>query len=228
MKCLDRTSCTPLLRLLVATILAVNTYPSLAPSPASAAASPSVASAPLALEEEEWEEEPDEWEVEDEEEEWVVEEDEGGWVVEEDEPDSGWEVAGERQGGDAPEPCAPYRANARVVAAERQDTVLLKVDYPGRRAKKVRVDYWLKGSRGALQLAPLRQRTSRRGSLRGVERLSARKMSKVRAARAFVVDLEMAGTPSYCDRYSTRHLTARQRRGDRMVWSEPARRAWRP
>jgi hypothetical protein len=61
---------------------------------------------------------------------------------------------------------------------------------------------------------------SRRGSLRVVERLSTREMSKVRAARAFVVGLDTAGTPSYCG-HDTRHLTARERHGARTIWSEP-------
>jgi len=210
----------------------VGSGPSFAAPTAGAATSPSQAVARLSSAEEEWEEEPGEWEVEDEEEEWEVEEDEGEWEVEEGSEaaganDSGWEVSIEGERGKASKPCTSYRANARVVAAERRDTVLLRVDYPSKKAKRVRVKYWLRGSRGALQLAPLRQRTSRRGSLRGVERLSAKEMSKVRAASAFVVDLELAGMPSYCDRYGTHHLTARQRRGDRMVWSEPARQTWR-
>ena len=118
-----------------------------------------------------------------------------------------------------------YGASAQVVAAERGDTVRLALDYTLDKPTKVTVEYWLKGSQGALQLKPLRRHMGRHGSLHGVERLSPREMAKVRAARAFVVDLEMAGTPSYCERYCTRHLTARQRHGGRTVWSEPARQA---
>lgn len=227
----DRTACTLLLRLLVATIpiLTVGSGPIFAAPTAGAVTGPSQALAPLASAEEEWEEEPWEWEVEDEEEEWEVEDDEGEWEVEEGaeegERGSGWEVSGERQPKDALESCAPYRANASIIASERRDTVRLRVSYASEKATAVKVEYWLKGPRGALRLKPLRRRMSRHGSLRGAERLSTRQMSKVRAARAFTVDLDMTGTP--CGRYSTRHLTARQRRGDRMVWSEPARQTWR-
>ena len=181
-----------------------------------------VASAPVALPsaaEEEWEEEPGEWEVEEDEEEWEVgEEVEVGG-------DGGWEVVGEERHGEAPESCALSRVSALVIASERKDAVQLVVDYTLKKATRVDIEYWLKGSRGALQLKPLRRRMSRHGSLHGVERLSPREMSKVRAARAFVVDLDMAAAPSSssCERQRTRHLTARQGRRDRTVWSEPGR-----
>jgi hypothetical protein len=205
-------------------ILALAATLTVCASPSRAAASAPVAF-PSAIEEE-WEEEPGEWEVEEDEEEWEVE-DEGEWEVEEDEEEgergSGWEVSGEGRHRDAPESCTPYRANASIVALERRDTVRLKVSYTSDKATTVEVEYWLEGSRGALQMKSLQRRMSRQGSLRVVERLSDREMSKVRAARAFVVDLDMAGVPSYRERYCTRHLTTRERRGDRMVWSEPER-----
>jgi hypothetical protein len=213
-----RRACTLLLRLLVAAILllVVGTSQSLALSTANADAT-----APIASVEEEWEEEPDEWEVEDEEEEWVVEDDEGEWVVEE-ESEAGWEVSSGSQKGEAPASCTPYRASARVVAAPRGDTVRLEVSYASEKATGVRVDYWLKGSRGALRMRSLRRRIRRHGSLRGVERLSDREMSKVRAARSFVVDLEVRGASS-CEGSHVRHLTARQRLGEHTVWTEPPR-----
>lgn len=203
-------------------LLVVGVGPGFAAPAASVAASAPATSLPFASTEEEWEEEPDEWEVEDEEEEWVVEEDEGEWVVE-DEAEADWEVSGESRKGEAPGSCTPYRASARVVAAPHGDTVRLEIGYASEKATGVTVDYWLKGSRGALQMRPLRRRIGRHGSLRGVERLSDREMSKVRAARSFVVDLETRGAPSGCEDPQVRHLTTRQRLGDRTVWSEPAR-----
>lgn len=187
-------------------------------APSRAAASTPVA--PPSAVEEEWEEEAGEWEIEEgEEEEWEVgEEVEVGG-------DGGWEVAGEERHGEAPESCSLSQVSALVIASERKDAVQLLVDYTLKKATKVNIEYWLKGSRGALQLKPLRRRMSRRGSLYGVERLTPREMSKVRAARAFVVDLDMAATPSSssCERHRTRHLTARRELRDRTVWSEPGR-----
>lgn len=207
--------------LALAATLAVGASRAWAASSASDALGPSPASTPVAFPaavEEEWEEEDGEWEVEDDEEEWKVGEEEevGG------ESGSGAESGAWRE---VPESCPLYQANARVVVSEGSDEVNLLVDYELEKPTKVTVEYWLKGSHGALQLKPLQRRMSRHGSLRGVERLSAREMSKVQAARAFVVDLEMAGMPSRCERYCTHHLTSSQQRGDRTVWSEPARRS---
>jgi hypothetical protein len=187
-----------------------------------AAPSRAAASVPVAFPaagEEEWEEEAGEWEVEDTEEEWEV-----GEEVEV-EGEGGWEVIGEERRREAPESCTLDQVSARVVASERKDAVRLLVDYRSKKPTKVDVKYWLKGSRGALQLKPLRRRMSQHGSLYGVERLNAHEMSKVRAARAFVVDLDMAATPSSssCERHRTRHLTAKRGRRNRTVWSEPAR-----
>jgi hypothetical protein len=212
-----RTTHIPLRLVAAILLLALGTGRSLAPPMASADAD-----TPIASLEEEWEEEPDEWEVEDEEEEWVVEEDEGEWVVEE-EGEADWEVSGESRKGETPESCTPYRSSARVVAAPGGGTVRLEISYASKKAAGVRVDYWLKGSRGALQMRSLQRRIRRRGSLREVEHLNDREMSKVRAARSFVVDLEMKGTPSRCEGSQVRHLTAKQRLGDRTVWTEPAR-----
>jgi hypothetical protein len=186
----------------------------------SAAAAPGPVAFPSAVEEE-WEEEAGEWEVEDDEEEWEV----GEEVEAEGAGGSGWEVSIEGEHGAGPESCTLSRVSALVVASERRDAVRLLVDYRSKKATKVDVKYWLKGSRGALQLKPLRRRMSRRGSLYGVERLNAHEMSKVRAARAFVVDLDMAATPSSpsCKRHRMRHLTARRGRRGQTVWSEPVR-----
>ncbi|HEX7246226.1 MAG TPA: hypothetical protein VF245_11735 [Solirubrobacterales bacterium] len=176
------TACTPLLRFLAAAILLLiaSVGPGFSADTASAATSPPAASAPFAsADEEEWEEEPGEWEVEDDEEEWVVEEDEGEWEVEYDEEEaergSGWEASYERQRRDPLEPCMAHRANAS--ASEQRDTV---------------------------------------------RRVRRKEMSKARAAKAFVADLDM-GTPSYCEHRRKRHLPTKRRHGSRVVWSEPAR-----
>jgi len=219
----DRIARLPLYRLLVAAILivAMSLAPSLTAPVASAARSPSPASSPFPSVEEEWEEE--EWEEGEweEEEEWEEGEEEGA----EGESGSGWEGTGEDGHRGAPEACALYSMSARIVSSERRHTVSLRVRYTSDEATGVKVEYWLKGSRGALQMKPLRRRMSRHGSLHGVERLSAREMAKLRAARSFVVDRDMTSTPSSCARYCTRHLTDRQQHGGRTVWNEPTRAA---
>lgn len=188
-------------------------------SGASISAATTMSGAPLphlatnfpATSEEEWE-----WEEEGEEE-WEWEQ-----VDEEDEEDGGeWEEDSSGGGSnEAPEACQLYETHARVVASDRGDSVRLVIRYASTEASRVEVEYWLKGSKGALQLKPLRGHMSKHGSLRGVERLGVREMEKVRAARVFVVDIELPGTPTNCERYRTRHLTARLPHGARTTWSE--------
>jgi len=119
-------------------LLTASVGPGLSAAVASTAATPHAASAPVASAEEEWEEEPGEWEVEDDEEEWEVEEDDGEWEVEveeEGDSDSGWEVSDERQREDALEPCTPRRANVSIVASERRNAARLKGTSKVRAAK---------------------------------------------------------------------------------------------
>jgi hypothetical protein len=43
-------------------------------------------------------------------------------------------------------------------------------------------------------------------------------MDKVRAARRFIVMIDVPGAPTYCDRYDTRHLTIRRSVHNQVVW----------
>lgn len=161
--------------------------------------------------------EEEEAEAEEAEEEWE-------WEEGEEEPEEG---EGEGEGSDGSSPSEPpaacqlYEVSARVVASDRRDVLRLAIHYASSKPAKVKVEYWLKGGKGIQRLKSLRRRISRHGSLHGVERLSTREMEKVRAARTFVVDIEVPGTPSHCERYCIRHLTARHDRGAVVIWSEP-------
>jgi len=121
----------------------------------------------------------------------------------------------------SPEECNVHATTARLVASERNDTVHLTVQYEAGEATSVKVEYWLKGDRGNFQLKRLRRQMSTRGTIQGSERLSADAMTKVGAARLFVMHLEIPGLPRYCDRYLTRRLTAKRESGHRAIWSEP-------
>ena len=43
-------------------------------------------------------------------------------------------------------------------------------------------------------------------------------MEKVRAAKRFTVMMSIPGTPRYCNRYDTRHLTIRKTVHSQVVW----------
>lgn len=121
-----------------------------------------------------------------------------------------------------PEECNLYSTTARLVASDSNDSVRLAIRYEANEATNVKVEYWLKGGRGSFQLKSLRRHMSTRGTIQGSERLSTREMAKVRAARVFVVHLEVPGLPQYCERYCTRRLTAKRESGNRTTWTEPA------
>jgi hypothetical protein len=147
--------------------------------------------------------------------------------------EEGWDE-GNSEEGEAEEPeeeseesisaaeCNLYATATQLVTSDRSDSVHLTVRYETDEATNVRVEYWLKGARGSFQLKPLKRHMSRRGTIQGSERLSASQMAKVRAARIFVVHLEMPGLPQSCERYCTRRLTAKRASGSRVIWSEPA------
>ncbi len=152
---------------------------------------------------------------------------EEGWEEENSEEGDAEEAEeAEEEEYEEPEPtqaeCKLYAATARLVASDRHDSVRLTVRYETSEATTARVEYWLNGARGSFQLKPLKRHMFTRGTIVGSERLSAREMAKVRAARIFVVHLEMPGLAPGCERYCTRHLTARRDSGAQTIWSEPA------
>lgn len=176
--------------------------------PAASAAQTSGGSLALTLSEPRAEEEI--WEEEG----WGEENSEEGEVEEpEEEPE---------ESGPPPEECNLYATTAHVVASDSNDSVHLTVRYEAGEATDVKVEYWLKGGRGSFQLKPLRRHLSTRGTIQGNESLSAPEMAKVRAARVFVIHLEIPGLSQYCERYFTRRLTVKHGDGSRTTWSEPA------
>jgi hypothetical protein len=121
----------------------------------------------------------------------------------------------------APAACLLRSAQARVVASAPTDTVRLRIRYTAYAPSQVRVDYWLKGGRGALQLGQLSEHLSEAGLLRQSEHLSPHAMAKVGAARAFIVHLAVPDTPSFCARYGTRRLTVKHLLDGQSAWLAP-------
>jgi hypothetical protein len=159
------------------------------------------------------EDEPEEqeWEAE---EEWAAEEEESAEEeAESTRPDSPQGV---------PYGCVGYTVAARVVSTPAKRTVRLEVSYETEETGRGSLTYWLKGNRGALKIGAAHWQLSRWGHVERATRLSPHSVTKVQAARSFVVQAEMPGTPSYCKSYGTRHLTIKHRAGKRTVWSERA------
>jgi hypothetical protein len=145
--------------------------------------------------------------------------DEDEWELEE------VEEEGEEEFGTAattllPPECLLRTAEPSVVAQLGGGTLRLTLHYSARTPTKVDIDYWLKGGRGTLQLGSATRRVERQGALHLTHRLDEREAAKVRAARIFIVDLDVPAAPSGCERYLTLHLGAKDLDRSRATWSE--------
>jgi hypothetical protein len=120
-----------------------------------------------------------------------------------------------------PPECLLHTAEANVAASSSRGSVRLTIHYTAYEPADVSVDYWLKGSKGALHLGASKRHFTRQGVFREEAHLNERAMAKVLAARAFIVQLDIAAAPSFCNRYSTQRLTARHGAGGHATWSRP-------
>jgi hypothetical protein len=120
-----------------------------------------------------------------------------------------------------PPECLLHTAEAQVAASATPGLVRLTIHYTSYAPTNVSVKYWLKGSKGSLQLGETKRHFSRQGVFREDAHVSDHAMSKVLAARAFVVQLGIPAAPSSCEKYSTQRLTAKHVAGDHATWSRP-------
>lgn len=120
-----------------------------------------------------------------------------------------------------PPECLLHTAEAHVSASAAQGMVRLTIHYTSYAPTIASVDYWLKGSKGALHLGETKHHFGRQGVLREDAHVGDRAMAKVLAARAFIVQLDIPAAPSFCDRYSTQRLTAKHVAGGHATWSRP-------
>jgi hypothetical protein len=102
--------------------------------------------------------------------------------------------------------------------------VRLTLRYEAEEPTRSAVEYWLKGSKGSLQLGFTSHRLGTHGTIHLNSHLDEREMAKARAARAFLVDVDVPETPSYCARYLTLRLTAKHLLAKRETWSLPLER----
>jgi hypothetical protein len=117
------------------------------------------------------------------------------------------------------EECLLHSAEAQVTASVTHDVVGLTIHYTATTPTNVTVDYWLKGSKGSLHLRQTKKHFASQGVFRNSEHLSDRAMAKVRAAHAFVVQLDIPAAPAFCARYATQRLTVKHTTGNQATWS---------
>lgn len=120
-----------------------------------------------------------------------------------------------------PPECLLHTAEAHVAVSPSHGEVQLTIHYTSYEPANVSVDYWLKGSKGSLHLGKSKRHFARQGVFNESAHVSDHGMDKVLAARAFIVQLDIAGAPSSCDRYSTQRLTVKHVAGGHTTWSRP-------
>jgi hypothetical protein len=200
----------PWARLLLATARVVLAIALLAAAtlPLSAPATPSASAQTEAGFAEEEGEEETEWEFEEEDEEEGEEDSEGGTP------------------GSAvlPPVCLVRTAAPSIVALLAHESLTLTLHYTATSPTKVTVEYWLKGSKGTLALGSDTHHFGKQGVLHLSRHLDQREMAKVRAARAFMVALDVPDAPASCNRFLTLRLTAKHSLGSRATWSVPLER----
>lgn len=123
-----------------------------------------------------------------------------------------------------PADCILRSAEPGVTVQFSRGDVRLTLRYEAEEPTRAAVDYWLKGSKGSLQLGSTAQHLGEHGVIRLNSHLSEREMAKVHAARAFLVNIDLPHAPSYCGRYLTLRLTAKHQLAKRETWSLPLER----
>jgi hypothetical protein len=124
-----------------------------------------------------------------------------------------------------PSECILRSAQPSVAVQFGHGNVRLTLRYATQKPTKAGVVYWLKGSRGSLQLGSVSRHLGERGVIRLNSHLDEREMTKVRSAHAFLVSLDIPDAPAHCSRYLTLRLTAKHQLAKRETWSLPLERS---
>jgi hypothetical protein len=123
-----------------------------------------------------------------------------------------------------PAACILRSVEPSVVVQLGHGEVGLTLRYEAEESTKATIAYWLKGGKGSLQLGSATRHLGGHGAIHLNSHLDEREMAKVRAARTFLVSIDLPQAPSYCDRYLTLRLTAKHQLDKRETWSLPLER----
>lgn len=130
------------------------------------------------------------------------------------------EELGAKSTGPLPAECLLRTAEPSIVAQLNQGKLRLSLRYTTRTPTRVGVHYWLKGSKGSLQLGSTSGHLGSQGVLHLSRHLDEREIAKVRAARVFIVDLDVPAAPSSCNQFLTLRLAAKNLHRSRVTWYE--------
>jgi len=123
-----------------------------------------------------------------------------------------------------PAECILRSAEPSVAVQHDSQDLHLTLHYAAEEPTRASVSYWLKGSKGSLQLGSASRHLGERGVVRLGTHMDEREVAKVRAARAFLVSIDLPEVPSYCTRYLTLRLTAKHQLANHETWSLPLER----
>jgi hypothetical protein len=123
-----------------------------------------------------------------------------------------------------PAACILRSVEPSVAVQLGHGNVGLTLRYEAEEPTKATIAYWLKGSKGSLQLGSATRHLGGHGAVHLNSHLDELEMAKVRAARTFLVSIDLPQAPSYCGRYLTLRLTAKHQLDKRETWSLPLER----
>lgn len=123
-----------------------------------------------------------------------------------------------------PAACILRSAEPSVSVQLGHEDLRLTLRYEAEEPTRASIDYWLKGSKGSLQFGSTTHHLGGHGVIRLNSHLDEREITKVRAARAFLVSIDVPEAAPYCGRYLTLRLTAKHQLAKRETWSLPLER----
>lgn len=158
------------------------------------------------------------------------EEDESGEEVEveecelaEEEAEEGEEPEAECEEGVAfgpPPACFLSSADAAVTTDLVHDRLRLAVRYTAAKPATVAVDYWLRGSRGPLNLEGDQKHFGRNGVFRLTQDLTDAQAKRVAAARSFTITIDPVNAPRSCSEFLDQHLSVRKAIGGGEMFTD--------
>src|SRR5262249_54128897 len=116
-----------------------------------------------------------------------------------------------------PEECLLRSARARVLSSPSGSRLRFVVGYSAVVPTRAYLDIEMRSGGTSSGLGVVRRHLGRSGVLRLRESLDAGQMERARDATDFLLTIDIPSTPSYCERYFTRHLELR-----RTVHGQPA------
>jgi hypothetical protein len=136
--------------------------------------------------------------------------------------DEGEEVECESEEVDFGPPAACFlsSADAAVSADLVHNKLRLAVRYTAVKPASVAVDYWLRGSKGPLNLEGDEKRFGRDGVFRLTQSLTDAQAKRVAAAKNFTVTVDPVNAPSSCSEFLDQHLSVKKAVGGGDMWTD--------